>query len=286
VRLLARLRFWGRRGVADDPQLIWDYKNGFIVNTSTGEVVDQIYVLSESSGFNVRDYGRLHEFEHYYPLLGKPVHLSKGLRRVYRYAKEFIEDMGIHVDPLLLIRIILTAHEHSKYINDLLPAVIHTYLRTSNKFIGISEICKHFNIDSDTCSHARNIVLKLTSTYKYDRKSTIVQLIDRYSNHIVSSVAKILLPHAKIDGIASKCVVASLIWLSSQIVGEEASQKSIANLYNMHPFYIPVTVTKMLNNVKIVKTKAGVVAEIVLPKKICEEISKIAQLSPKVTCVG
>jgi hypothetical protein len=41
----------------------------------------------------------------------------------------------------------------------------------------------------------------------------------------------------------------------------------------------------MLNNVKIVKTKAGVVAEIVLPKKICEEISKITTLSPKVVCV-
>jgi hypothetical protein len=271
--------------VADDPQLVWDWKNGFIVNVATGEVVDQIYVLSEVSGFNVRDYDMLYEFDHYYPLLGKPVHLSKGLRRVYGKAKEFIEDMGIHVDPLLLIRIILVAHEYGNRINVLLPAVTHTYLRMCNKFIDVSEICKHFDIDNDTCSHACNLVLKLSTVFKYNRISAIVQLINKYSNPVVTSVASILLKHARIDGMSSKNIVASLVWLSSQIVGEEASQKSVANLYNMHPFYIPVTVTKMLNNVKIVKTKAGVVAEIVLPKKICEEISKITTLSPKVTCV-
>jgi hypothetical protein len=271
--------------MADDPQLIWDWKNGFIVNASTGEVVDQIYVLSESSGFNVRDFDKLYEFEHYYPLLGKPVPLSKGLRRVYGYAKEFIESLGIHVDPLLLIRIILTAHEHSKYINDLLPAVIHIYLRLSGKFIDINEICRHFYIDNSACSHASNIVLKLSTVFKYDRRSNIVQLIDRYSNYVVTTVAKILLQHAKIDGISTKCVVASLVWLSSQIVGEEATQKSVASIYNMHPFYIPVTITRILNSVKVKKTKAGVVERIILPIKLCEEISKIAKLSNKVTCV-
>jgi hypothetical protein len=271
--------------VADDPQLVWDWKNGFVINASTGEVVDQIYVLSEASGFNVRDFDKLCEFEHYYPLLGKPVPLSKGLRRVYGKAKEFIESLGIHVDPLLLIRIILSAHEHSRYINDLLPAVIHTYLRISGKFIDVSEICKHLNIDDDTCSHAYNIVLKLTSLYKYDRKSTIAQLISKYSNPVVVSIAMLLLKHARIDGTSSKCVAASLVWLSSQIAGEEASQKSIANLYNMHPFYIPVTITRILNSVKVKKTKAGVVERIILPIKLCEEISKIAKLSTKVACV-
>jgi hypothetical protein len=271
--------------VADDPQLVWDWKNGFVVNASTGEVVDQIYVLSEASGFNVRDFDKLCEFEHYYPLLGKPVPLSKGLRRVYGKAKEFIESLGIHVDPLLLIRIIRTACEYSRYVDVLLPAVTHIYLRISGKFMDISEICKQFKIDNDTCSHAGNLVLKLSTVFKYNRISAIVQLINKYSNPVVTSVASILLKHARIDGMSSKNIVASLVWLASQVVGEEASQKSVANLYNMHPFYIPVTVTKMLNNVKIVKTKAGVVAEIVLPKKICEEISKIATLSPKVTCV-
>jgi hypothetical protein len=272
--------------VADDPLLVWDWKNGFVINASTGEVVDQIYVLSEASGFNVRDFGKLYEFEHYYPLLGKPVPLSKGLRRVYGYAKEFIESLGIHVDPLLLIRIIRTACGYSRYVDVLLPAVTHIYLRISGKFMDISNICKQFKIDDDTCSHASNLTLKLTAIFKYDRKATITQLISKYSKPAVVSIAMLLLKPAIIDGTSSKCVAASLVWLSSQIVGEEASQKSVANLYSMHPSRIPVTVAKMLNSVKIVKTKAGVVAEIVLPKKICEEISKITQLSPKVTCIG
>ena len=270
--------------MADDPLLVWDWKNGFVVNASTGEVVDQIYVLSESSGFNVRGFDKLYEFEHYYPLLGKPVPLSKGPRRVYGKAKEFIESLGIHVDPLLLIRIVLSAREHSKYVNDLLPAVTHIYLRLSGKFMGVSEICKHFNIDSDSCNHANNIVLKLSTMFKYDRKSVIAQLIDKYSNHAVITVAKILLSHARIDGISSKCVAASLVWLSSQIVGEEASQKSVAKLYNVHPFYMPINIQKIFDCIRIEKSKAGVVMKIYLPKKLCEEISKIAALSPKVVC--
>jgi hypothetical protein len=272
--------------VADDPLLVWDYRNGYVVNAQTGEVVDQIYVHDEVAGFNVRDTGKYFEFSHFYPLLGRPVPLSRGLRRVYGKAKEFIESLGVHVDPLLLIRIILTAHEHSRYINDLLPAVIHIYLRLSGKFIEVSEICKHFNIDSDSCNHANNIVLKLSAMFKYDRKTTIVQLIDKYSNSVVATVAKILLSQAKIDGISSKIIAASLIWLSSQIVGEEAYQKTVAKLYNVHPFYVPVGVTKMFSDIVIEKSKAGVVMKIYLPKKLCEEISKIATLSPKVTCTG
>jgi hypothetical protein len=272
--------------VADDPQLVWDWKNGFVINASTGEVVDQIYVLSEASGFNVRDFDKLCEFEHYYPLLGKPVPLSKGLRRVYGKAKEFIESLGIHVDPLLLIRIIRTACEYSRYVDVLLPAVTHIYLRISGKFMDISEICKQFKIDDDTCSHASNLTLKLTAVFKSDRKATITQLISKYSNPTVTSIALILLKHAKIDGISSKIIAASLVWLSSQIVGEEAYQKTVAKLYNVHPFYVPVGVTKMFSNIIIEKSKAGVVMKIYLPKKLCEEISKITQFSPKVTCTG
>lgn len=272
--------------MADEQPLVWDYKNGFIVNSETGEVVDQIYVLSETSGFSVRGADKYFEFSHFYPLLGKPVQLSRGLRRVYGKARGFIESLGARVDPLLLIRIILAAHEHSRYVNDLLPAVAHIYLKMCGKFIDVSEICKQFNIDDGTCGRAGNIVFKLSAIYKSDRKSTVAQLISKYSSPLAASVAMVLLPRAKIGGISSKCAAASLVWLASQAVGEEASQKSVANFYGVHPSRIPAGVRKIFNNVNIEKSRAGVVTRIVLPRRLCEEISKIAELSAKVACAG
>lgn len=72
--------------------LVWDYKNGVVVDDETGEVVDQIYVASPVDGFRGEYLDRLH----YSVFLRGPV--PRGVRRVVEFAVRLLREAGIYVD--------------------------------------------------------------------------------------------------------------------------------------------------------------------------------------------
>jgi hypothetical protein len=131
---------------------------------------------------------------------------------------------------------------------------------------------------------ASKAVLKMSGQFKVDRKKVIASLINRYPDPALRTVALVLLKHSRIDGKSSKAVAAALLYLAGVITGNEVSQMSVAKFFGTHEAVVRTLLASKVVDVGVVKSKIGIPLLLEVPRELCRELEKFAQLSPKVVC--
>jgi len=212
--------------------VVWDYKNGFVVNSSTGEVVDVIYIASQYDGLRGREladrvhYSTLHEYR--FTAVDevaeqiKQFKFSPTWRKTYTYLKlqnansrrneknllkvymlsmnvlsRFIGVRKVGAD--LVERIVRDAHSidpvAKKHV--LAVATVYTVAKVFSIPIDVYDIGRELSLDLASISRAVRIAIKLSKKYKCDKVEVISKLIDRAADELkhpqLSTVAKILL---------------------------------------------------------------------------------------------
>jgi len=211
--------------------LIWDYKNGFVVDSSTGEVVDTIYTASKYDGLRrCENCDRIH----YSPINGyrftavdevaeqiKQFKLSPTWRKTYMYLKFQSANSRKNEKRLLevymlsmnvLNRIVdvgkVGADLAEKVVRDvcssnpidrpdiLSSAAIYTVANLLGVPVDMNVIARELGLSSIDIGKALKIAMKLSEIYKCNRVEAVIKLIDRAANELkhpqLSTVAKIL----------------------------------------------------------------------------------------------
>jgi len=273
-----------------DPGLVYDYKNGQVIDARSGEVVDTIYTATPEDGFE-RGGHDLPERVHYEKWF-EP--LPKDVWFVFKSAVLYLKNArGAAIDEKLLVKLSREAwlQVHGLFRSGekqriAAAAASYVYLKLAGLYTDLEEVCRGLWLGALECSAASRAALRLSTQFKPDRVKTIANLINRHPNPVLRAAALVLLKHARIDGKSSRAVAATLLYLAGIITGNEVPQREAAEFFGAHEVAIRLSLAKpSIINIKITKSRAGVPLVAEVPNEICREIEKFASLSEKVVCV-
>ena len=273
-----------------EPEPIYDYKNGFVVNAVNGEVVGEIYEATPVDGFERGGHDlseRIHYEKWFEPL-------PKDMWFVFKNAALYLKNArGVAIDERLLVKLSreawLQVHGWFRAENRqriAAAAAVYMYMRLLGLYTDLKEVCRGLGLGLVERSEASKVAVRLSKQFKADRAKVIASLINMYPDPLLRAVALALLRYAKIDGRQSKSVAAALIYIASLTTGREVTQREVAGFYGIAmPSITRLSSSKPVVDIKIVRTKAMVPVEIAVPKEICREVEKFASLSEKVVCI-
>jgi len=211
---------------------IWDYKNGFVVDTSTGEVVDTIYMASHYDGLRDRE---LADRVHYSALSDyrfeavdavaeqlRKLKLSPTWRKTYAYVKLHSRNGDKKLERKLLTaykealsllnsitlstvgasdiveRVVRDAHalEDRADPHVLAAVAVYTVARLLSAPVVIDAVARELGLSPTDVRMALRIALRLSRDYKCNRAEAVAKLIDRAASELnhpqLSTAAKIL----------------------------------------------------------------------------------------------
>jgi len=268
-------------------ELVWDYKNGCIINVITGEVVGEIMVADYTMGFEDQ-----HEEEgvnRHYSLMIPRVRLTNAQRSAWRRAWLYLKSHGYDIDPVLLAKIIRRIYESKRGAspNAKIASATALSLRINGYSVDIKQICKEFELGDKECNEVFEVIRELIKDGMplpaENRYIKIMNMIQQFPDKEVASVAMRLLKYAKIDGKPIASIASTLIYIAGLLIDKNITMKSIAELYKVSDASIRNNKEKILP-ITIKLSKAKVVEAIYIPKKICKDLEDFT-LSPKVVCV-
>jgi len=275
-------------------ELIYDYKNGFVIDSETGEVVDQIYVASPTDGMARSSSSDIVDRYHYEGVIRVPN--NKYVRKAYIFCRKLLsafalQDVVSNEELNKTIEYVLDVYRRYAMnikIDAAAAAAVYLYtMKFLGKAIDIDEICQYIE---SPCKTVRYIILRISRDIKIDRRNIIALEILSFTRHPeIVSVAMALLRHAKTDGKRSKTVAAALLYTAAIILdkdGRDISQNTIAEHFNISFIAMRKPVLESILPVKIYRFgQGGAVDRIEVPSSICVDIERIAKLSSKVVCI-
>jgi len=275
--------------IKPDTELVWDYKNGYIIDADSGEVVGEIMVADPTMSFENELEDEL-KFNHY-EILRQYVDLTPNQRRTWGKAWLYIKSHGYDVDPYILAKIVKQIYESKRSASPKTKTVSATILalRISGYSTNIEQICRELELDEEECRQVYDV---LREVYKdgvpiptENRYIKISSLIQRFPDKEVATVAQKLLKYAKIDGKPSTSVASTLIYVASLLLSKpDITMKRVAEFYNVNEVSIRNNYRGKVLPISVTQTRAGVVTEIRIPNKICRDLENF-RLSPKVVCI-
>ena len=275
--------------IKPDTELVWDYKNGYIIDADSGEVVGEIMVADPTMSFENELEDEL-KFNHY-KVLRQYVDLTPNQRRTWGKAWLYIKSRGYDVDPYILAKIVKQIYESKRNASPKTKTVSATILalRISGYSINIEQICRELEVDEKECNQVYNV---LREVYKdgvpiptENRYAKILNLVNQFPDKEVTTVAQKLLKYAKIDGKPSTSVASTLIYIAGLLLGKDITMKRVAEFYNVSEISIRNNYKGKVLPITVTQTRAGVVTEIRIPSSICRELEDF-RLSPKVICIS
>jgi len=268
--------------------LVWDYKNGFIINTQNGEVVGEILYIDPTTGFENQLEDKI-KFSHYSLMIPR-VRLTRAQRLAWRRAWLYLKSHGYDIDPVLLAKIIRQIYESKRGAspNAKIASAAALSLRISGYTVDIKQICKEFELDEEECRQVYDVLREVfkdgVPLPAENRYMKILNLVNQFPDKEVAAVAMRLLRYAKIDGRSSASVVATLVYVAGLLLGKDVTMKMVAEFYNVNEVSIRNNYRGKVLPISVSQTRAGVVTEIRIPDKICRDLEDF-KLSPKVACV-
>ena len=291
--------------------LIWDYKNGFVVDSSTGEVVDTIYIASQYDGLRGRELaGRVHYSalsdyrfeavdevaEQIRELKLSPTWCStyiymrfhsgdrkseKKLLSVYKIALSILSNIA-SASPDTVERVVRDAHALSPRADPhvLAVAAVYTAARLLGAPVDIDAVARGLGLSSIGIGKALKIALKLSRAYKCNRAEAVAKLIDRAASELkhpqLSTAAKILFKKCSniLSGRTSRVVAGGLLYLSSLLTGASVYGESISRAVGASPPNVSSMSKRIAAElgIAVTRSRAYVVVSVVVPKELCKEL--------------
>jgi hypothetical protein len=89
-----------------------------------------------------------------------------------------------------------------------------------------------------------------------------------------------------VSGLSSKVAAAVLVYCAALVTGREVTQREVAKFYGLSETGLRQALSRFRSvlPLKIVKSRVGVPLQVDVPKELCKELEKFAELSPKVVC--
>ena len=268
-------------------ELVWDYKNGCIINAITGEVVGEIMVADYTMGFEDQ---HEEEVNRHYSLMIPRVRLTNAQRSAWRRAWLYLKSHGYDIDPVLLAKIIRRIYESKRGAspNAKIASATALSLRINGYSVDIKQICKEFELGDKECNEVFEVIRELIKDGMplpaENRYIKIMNMIQQFPDKEVASVAMRLLKYAKIDGRSSASVVATLVYVAGLLLNRDITMESVAEFYKVSEASIRNNYKGKIMPISVTLTKANVAEAIYIPKKICKDLEDFT-LSPKVVCV-
>jgi transcription initiation factor TFIIIB Brf1 subunit/transcription initiation factor TFIIB len=272
----------------DEDRLVWDYKNGFIIDVDTGEVVGQIFDTYPSMGFRA-NIDEKQRFIHYKVVGFRRKNLKRAQRYVWWCAWRYLLSSNIAMDPVSLARIVKMVFKAFRTLHPSVKAVATVFIamRLSGHSPVLQNICRDFGIDS-MCFKVYDVLRELhrigISIPLENRSAKISALIEQFPDREVATVALRLLRFARADGKASTSVASTLLYIAGLLLNRlDVTMNRIAEFYKVSIASIRNNYKGKILPIRITLDKASVAVEIHIPRKLCEEL-KDYSLSPKVIC--
>jgi transcription initiation factor TFIIIB Brf1 subunit/transcription initiation factor TFIIB len=273
----------------EEIELVWDYKNGYIIDADSGEVVGEIMVADPTMSFENELEDEL-KFNHY-KVLRQYVDLTPNQRRTWGKAWLYIKSRGYNVDPYILAKIVKQIYESKRKASPKTKTASATILalRISGYSINIEQICRELELDEKECNQVYDVLREMRKDGvpipTENRYAKILNLVNQFPDKEVTTVAQKLLKYAKIDGKPSTSVASTLIYVASLLLGKDITMKRVAEFYNVSEVSIRNNYKGKVLPISVTQTRAGVVTEIRIPSSICRELEDF-RLSPKVICIS
>jgi len=279
-------------------ELIYDYKNGYVIDGETGEVVDEIYVADPADGFRKSSLESYGERIHYAKMISIPD--DRRAREIYIYCRKILSTLNItavNSDALnKIIRSVLDIYRRyfsNIYVDAVAAAAAYLYMKSVyEKIIPVEDLCIYIS----NCKHAKFLILRASESIKIDRYNIVAMEILSFSSKTkpeVISTAMALLRHARIDGKKARTAAAVILYIASILLdkdGRDISQNMIAEHFNISTNSLHYrSLEKYIEGLKIyrysITAPGGAVEKVEIPSHICRDIERIAKLSNKVVCI-
>jgi len=263
---------------------IYDYESGYIINPSTGEVVDRIIDDTLTGNLNINEYTK--------PLPPAPARHWRLKSTVYRKAIDFLSEYVDVIDTNLLSNIIETLIQLkiTKVTRPLALAATYIYLKENNITIDVIKKC----IESAVHNHGCRVAWKLIMYYyaykikhnKTSRRVEISKYIMKFPERSVTEVAIKLLsliPDYKLSGKTTSRTAAILVRMAILLLGleDKYTAKYIANIFNVSDATICSTLFIKYLPIKVSIRPSNIIESIETTREIC---SLLPRISPKVKC--
>lgn len=271
-----------------ESELVWDYRNGYIIDSATGEVVGEILYADHTMGFE-NSLENEERFVHY-NVLRSYIDLTSYQRRVWGYAWEYIKSRGYDVDPYVLAKVVRLVYgvKANAPVDAKAVATIVVALRMHGYSIDVEKVCQENGLSREECGKVFEILRELIKSGvripAENRYEKIMNLIQQFPDKEVASLAVRLLKYAKIDGKPTTSVVATLIYVAGLLLDKGITMKDLAKLYEVSEVRIRNNYKGKILPIMVRLTNANVAEAIYVPKKICKDLEDF-KLSQKVVCV-
>ena len=272
----------------ENKSLVWDYRNGYVIDADSGEVIGEIMVADRSMSFE-NDLEDEERFVHY-KVLRSYIDLTIHQRHTWGKVWSYLRSRNYDVDPVLLAKIVKQIYKSKRSASPDVKVVSATILslRMSGYNVDIKQVCQEFELNEEECNQVYEVLREVfkdgMSIPAENRYTKILSLIDQYPDKEVTSLAVRLLKYAKIDGKSSASVASTLIYIAGLLIDKNITMKSVAEFYKVSEASIRNNYKGRLLPITVRLTNANVAEVIYVPKKICRDLEDF-KLSSKVICV-